>query len=71
MLDRPASMRQMPSRTALRAGIDRFLVQSHYRVIDHCRRLLHADDLSETDRNRLIRLMRASENELRYLDQAA
>ena len=71
MLDRPHSMRPAPSRNARAYDVGRFLTQSHYRVIDHCWRLLSADDLSPAERNRLMRLMRTAESELRSLDQAA
>ncbi|HVM84277.1 MAG TPA: hypothetical protein VMW18_10340 [Candidatus Binatia bacterium] len=71
MLDRPAPMHPMPSRNPLRAGVGRFLAQSHHRVIEHCQALLSAGELAETDRRRLIRVMRAAESELSYLDRAA
>ena len=71
MLDRRASIRPMSSRNARAYDVGRFLTHSHYRVIDHCWQLLSAADLSPAERNRLMRLMRTAESELRSLDQAA
>ena len=41
-----------------------FLAESQRRVIDHCRRLLKAQDLATEHRERLIRLVELAEAEL-------
>src|ERR1700761_1461535 len=45
-------------------GVRSFLVESQRRVIEHCGRLLTAQDLAAEHRHRLTRLVRIVENEL-------
>jgi len=44
-----------------------FLVESQRRVIEHCRRLLTAQDLAAEHRHRLTRLAGIAETELQHL----
>jgi hypothetical protein len=48
-------------------GVQSFLVESQRRVIEHCRRLLQAQDLAAEHRQRLTRLVELTEAELQRL----
>jgi hypothetical protein len=48
-------------------GVHSFLVESQRRVIEHCRRLLKAQDLAAEHRQRLTRLVELTEAELQRL----
>jgi hypothetical protein len=54
LLERPRSVRS-------------FLVESQRRVVEHCRRLLKAQDLAAEHRQRLTRLVELAEAELHRL----
>jgi hypothetical protein len=51
----------------LAPSVRSFLVESQRRVIDHCARLLAAEDLTEDHRNRLTRLAGVAKAELQRL----
>jgi hypothetical protein len=51
----------------LEPGVRSFLLESQRRVIEHCRRLLAAEDLAAEHRHRLTRLAGNVEADLPYL----
>jgi hypothetical protein len=48
-------------------GVQSFLIESQRRVIEHCTRLLKAQDLAAEHRQRLTRLVELTEAELQRL----
>jgi hypothetical protein len=59
----PASQGARPLPEPVRA----FLVESERRVLLHCQRLLAQDNLSEGERQRLLRLTAAAQDEMQRL----
>ena len=51
----------------LEPGVRSFLLASQRRVIEHCRRLLAAQDLAAEHRHRLARLSGSAEADLTHL----
>lgn len=49
-------------------GVKSFLIRSERKVIEHCGRLLKANELTSEDRRRLTRLVDLVETELQRLD---
>lgn len=60
----PASPAERPLPETVRA----FLIESEHRVVSHCQKLLAQHNLPDDDRQRLLRLAAAAEDEMQRLD---